>query len=158
MIMVAAVGVAAGLAMGATTVVTWAASVCVALPSLAIGAAILRYRLYDLDRIISRTLAYGLLTLLLGGGYAGVVLGLGQLLGRQSSLVVAGATLALAGAFQPARRGIQQVVDRRFNRRRYDAVRTIEAFAARLRQQIDLDALTAELLTVVEQTVQPRSS
>src|SRR6266545_2530265 len=125
---------------------------------LAVGAAILRYRLYDLDRIISRTLAYGVLTVLLGGGYAGVVLGLGQLLGRQSSLIVAGATLAVAGVFQPARRRIQQVVDRRFNRRRYDAARTIEAFAARLRQQIDLDALTAELLTVIDQTMQPMSS
>src|SRR6266511_3810090 len=124
---------------------------------LAVGAAILRYRLYDLDRIISRTLAYGLLTVLLGGGYAAVVLGLGQLLGRQSSLVVAGATLAVAGMFLPARRRIQQVVDRRFNRRRYDAARTIEAFAARLRQQIDLDALTAELLTVVDRTMQPMS-
>ncbi len=119
------------------------------------GAAILRYRLYDLDRIVSRTLAYGLLTVLLGGGYAGVVLGLGQLLGRDSPLVVAAATLAVAAAFQPARRRIQAVVDRRFNRRRYDAARTIQAFSARLRQQVDLDTLTAELLGVVEQTMQP---
>ena len=88
---------------------------------LATGAAILRYRLYDLDRIVSRTLAYGLLTLLLGGGYALVVLGLGQLLGRDSSLVVAGATLAVAAVFQPARRRVQAAVDRRFNRRRHDA-------------------------------------
>jgi hypothetical protein len=123
---------------------------------LATGAAILRYRLYDLDRIISRTVAYGLLTLLLGGGYAVVVLGLGQLLGRRSSsLVVAGATLAVAALFQPARRRIQQAVDRRFNRRRYDAAHTIEAFSARLRQQVDLDALTSELLAVVEETMQP---
>jgi hypothetical protein len=129
----------------------------VALLPLATGAAILRYRLYDLDRIISRTLAYGLLTVLLGGGYAGVVLGLGQLLGQDSSLVVAGATLAVAGLFQPARRRVQQVVDRRFNRRRYDAARTIEGFSARLRQQVDLDTLTGELLGVVEQTVQPTS-
>jgi hypothetical protein len=83
------------------------------------GSLVVRYRLYDLDRIISRTVAYGLLTLLLGGGYAAVVLGLGQLLGRHSSLVVAGATLAVAGLFQPARRRIQQAVDRRFNRRRH---------------------------------------
>jgi hypothetical protein len=122
---------------------------------VAVGAAILRYRLYDLDRIISRTLAYGLLTVLLGGAYAGMVLGLGQLVGRDSSLLVAGATLAVAAAFQPARRRIQAAVDRRFNRRRYDAARTIGGFNARLRQEIDLDGLTAELLAVVDQTMQP---
>jgi hypothetical protein len=129
-------------------------SLGVALLPLATGAAILRYRLYDLDRIISRTLAYALLTVLLGGGYAAVVLGLGQLLGRDSSLVVAGAT----AAFQPARRRVQELVDRRFNRSRYDAARTITAFAARLRQQVDLDTLTAELLAVVDQTMQPASA
>jgi hypothetical protein len=96
-----------------------------------------------------------LLTVLLGGGYAGVVLGLGQLLGQDSSLVVAGATLAVAAAFQPVRRRIQQAVDRRFNRRRYDAAQTIAAFSARLREEVDLDTLTTELLAVVEQTVQP---
>ena len=93
--------------------------------------------------------------MLLGGGYAGAVLGLGQLLGRRSSLVVAGATLAVAAVFQPARRGVQAAVDRRFNRRRYDAAQTIQAFSARLRQQVDLDTLTAELLAVVDQTMQP---
>jgi hypothetical protein len=139
----------------ATVVVLVALGVCMALLPLVIGAAILRYRLYDLDRIISRTLAYGLLTLLLGGGYALVVLGLGQLLGRDSSLVVAGATLAVAVAFQPARRRVQAVMDRRFNRRRYDAARTVDAFAARLRDQVDLDALHGELLAVVDQTMQP---
>jgi hypothetical protein len=133
----------------------WVAGIYFAILPLAIGAAILRYRLYDLDRIVSRTLAYGLLTLLLGGGYAGLVLGLGQLLGRSSSLAVAGATLAVAAAFQPARHSIQQAVDRRFNRRRYDAAQTIERFSARLRQHIDLDTVTGELLAVVEQTMQP---
>jgi hypothetical protein len=128
---------------------------CVTLLPLATGAAILRYRLYDLDRIISRTLAYGLLTVLLGGGYALVVLGLGQLLGQRSSLVVAGATLAVAALFQPARRRIQRAVDRRFNRRRYDAARTIAAFSARLRQHVDLDTLTGQLLGVVDETMQP---
>jgi hypothetical protein len=130
-------------------------ALCVALLPLATGAAILRYRLYDLDRILSRTLAWGLLTVLLGGGYALAALGLGQLLGRHSSLVVAAATLAVAAAFQPARARVQALVDRRFNRRRYDAARTIAAFSARLRRQVDLDTLTAELLGVVDRTVQP---
>jgi hypothetical protein len=133
-----------------------AVGACVAVLPLATGAAILRYRLYDLDRIISRTLAYGLLTVLLGAGYAAVVLGLGRLLPDSSTLVVAGATLAVAAVFQPARRRIQAVVDRRFNRRRYDAARTVEAFAAHLRGQVDLDALRGELLAVVDQTVQPQ--
>jgi hypothetical protein len=128
---------------------------CLALLPLATGVAILRYRLYDLDQIVSRTLAYGLLTVLLGGTYAGVVLGLGQRLGQDSSLVVAGATLAVAAAFQPARRRIQQAVDRRFNRRRHDAAQTIQAFSARLRDEIDLDPLRTELLAVVDQTMQP---
>ncbi len=149
------VAVTAAVAIGNEGVVAFAADTCVALLPLATGAAILRYRLYDLDRIISRMLAYGLLTVLLGGGYAGVVLGLGQLLGRRSSLTVAGATLAVAVAFHPARRRIQQAVDRRFDRRRYDAARTIRGFSARLRQQVDLDNLSVELLAVVDQTMQP---
>jgi hypothetical protein len=128
---------------------------CLSLLPLATGVAILRYRLYDLDRIISRTLAYGLLSVLLGGAYAGVVLGLGQRLGQDSSLVVAGATLTVAVAFQPARRRIQQTVDRRFNRRRHDAAQTIQAFSARLRDEIELDPLRTELLAVVDQTMQP---
>jgi hypothetical protein len=148
-----------GVVVGATgaVLVVLAAGVCMALLPLAIGAAILRYRLYDLDRIISRTLAYGLLMLLLGGAYAGLVLGLGQLLGRDSSLAVAGATLAVAALFQPARRRIQAAVDRRFNRRRHDAARTIAGFSSRLREQVDLDTLTAEVLAVVDQTMQPTS-
>jgi hypothetical protein len=138
--------------------ITWGGGVCLVLLPLAIGAAVLRYRLYDLDRIISRTLAYGILTVLLGGCYAGVVLVLGQLLGHDSSLVVAAATLAVAAAFQPARRRVQAEVDRRFNRRRYDAARTIAAFSTRLREQVDLDTLSAELLAVVDRTMQPASA
>jgi hypothetical protein len=134
---------------------SWFTVLCLAFLPLATGAAILRYRLYDLDRIVSRTVAYGLLSVLLGGGYVLAVLVLGELLGRDSSLVVAGATLAVAALFQPARRRIQQAVDRRFNRRRYDAARTIAGFSARLREEVDLDTLTAELLAVVEQTMQP---
>jgi hypothetical protein len=153
-----AVGVLLSLAVGGTAagILFDVAFDCfLVVPPVAVGAAVLRYRLYDLDRIVSRTLAFGLLTLLLGGGYALVVLGLGQLLGRDSPLVVAGATLAVAAAFQPARRRIQAVVDRRFNRRRHDAARIIEGFGARLRDQVDLDTLTTDLLAVVDQTIQP---
>jgi hypothetical protein len=84
-----------------------------------------------------------------------VVLGLGRFLPQDSSLVVASATLAVAAVFQPARRRVQQTVDRRFNRRRHDAAQTIAAFGGRLRQQVDLDSLSAELLAVVEETMQP---
>jgi hypothetical protein len=126
---------------------------------VAAGIAILRYRLYDIDRLINRTLVYGLLTALLGGVYAGAVLVLGQLFGGVGrdppSWAVAGATLAVAALFQPARRRIQQVVDRRFNRHKYDAAKTIQAFSTRLRDQVDLGTLSSELLAVVDQTVQP---
>jgi hypothetical protein len=92
---------------------------------------------------------------LLGLCYAGVVLGLGRLLPEGSSLVVAAATLAVAAVFQPLRRRVQAVVDRRFNRRRHDAAQTIAAFGTRLRDQVDLDALHGELLAVANQTMQP---
>jgi hypothetical protein len=141
-----------GIAPNWTSAIIFPALLC---PPLAVAVAVLRYRLYDLDRVISRTLTYGLLTVLLGLGYAAVVLGLGRLVGQSSSLVVAAATLAVAAAFQPARRRVQALVDRRFNRRRYDATGTVEAFATRLRDQVDLDALHTELLAVVDQTVQP---
>jgi hypothetical protein len=129
----------------------------------AIGIAVLRHRLYDIDRLLNRTLVYGLLTAVLGLAYATAVFVLnsvlfGTMLGaasRQSSLAVASSTLAVAALFQPARRRIQAMVDRRFNRRRYDAARTVEVFSARLHDQIDLDSLTSELLTVVDQTVEP---
>jgi len=126
-----------------------------------VGMAVLRYRLYDIDRLINRTLVYGLLTALLGLVYAGAVLVIGQLFGvgrDPPSWAVAGATLAVAALFQPARRRIQAIVDRRFNRRRYDAARTVERFSARLRDEVDLNTLSAELLTVVNQTMQPTQS
>jgi hypothetical protein len=129
-----------------------------ALIPVAIGIAILRYRLYDIDRLIRRTLVYGLLTALLSAVYAGLVLSLeevfGGIGGQPPSWAVAGATLAVAALFQPARRRIQAVVDRRFNRRKYDAAETIDAFGARLRDQIDLDTVSTELLAVVDQTMQ----
>jgi hypothetical protein len=157
LVALAGVVVLAGLALGVAdiTQLSWALGLCLATLPLATGAAVLRYRLYDIDRIVSRTVAYGLLTLVLGGGYAAVALVLGQLLGRDSSLAVAGATLAVAALFQPARRRVQQAVDRRFNRRRHDATQTIAAFGARLRDQVELDTLTAEVLAVVDQTMQP---
>ena len=129
---------------------------------VAAGIAILRYRLYEIDRLINRTLVYGLLTALLAGVYGGVVLILGQLFGgvgeRTPSWAVAGATLAVAALFQPARRRIQAVVDRRFNRRKYNAARTVEAFSARLRDEVDLDTLSAEMLAVVDRTMQPTTA
>jgi hypothetical protein len=143
------------IVVGRVNLGAWASVVGVTFLPLATGAAILRYRLYDLDRIVSRTVAYGLLTVLLGAGYAAVVLGLGRLLPEGSSLVVAAATLTVAAVFQPLRRRVQQVVDRRFNRRRHDADRVVAAFGARLRDQVDLEHLTGELLAVVDQTMQP---
>jgi hypothetical protein len=126
---------------------------------VAAGIAILRYRLYDIDRLINRTLVYGLLTALLGGVYAGAVLVLGQLFGGVGrdppSWAVAGATLAVAALFQPVRRRIQVVVDRRFNRRKYNTAQTIQAYSTRLRDQVDLDTLSTELLAVVDQTMEP---
>ena len=126
---------------------------------VAVAVAILRHRLYDIDRLINRTLVYGLLTVLLAGVYAGAVLLLGQMFGGVTedppSWTVAGATLAVAALFQPARRRIQAAVDRRFNRRKYNAAKTVEALSTRLRDEIDLNALSAELLAVAHQTMQP---
>jgi hypothetical protein len=145
--------------LGNATLNALADLVAVAALSAAILVAILKYRLYDIDRLINRTLVYGLLTALLAGVYAGAALVLGQLFGGVGrdppSWAVAGATLAVAALFQPARQRIQAAVDRRFNRRKYDAARTVEAFSARLRDEVDLDTLSAELLAVVDQTVQP---
>jgi hypothetical protein len=139
-----------------------ASAVPIVVLPVAAGIAILRYRLYDIDRLINRTLVYGLLTALLAGVYAGAVLILGQLFGGVArdppSWAVAGATLAVAALFQPARRRIQAVVDRRFNRRKYNTAQTIEAFSARLRDQVDLDTLSAEVLAVVDQTMQPTTA
>jgi hypothetical protein len=122
---------------------------------VAIAVAVLRYRLWDLDRLVSRTVTYALVTALLVLPYLAILPAVTRLAGDAGSLAVAAATLAAVAVFQPLRRRVQDLIDRGFNRRRYDAARTMEAFAARLREQVDLDALSAELLAVVEQTVAP---
>ncbi|CAN5152829.1 hypothetical protein BH18CHL2_BH18CHL2_02750 [soil metagenome] len=129
-----------------------------ALLPVAIGIAILRYRLYDIDLLINRTLVYGALSALLAATYFGAVVLLGALLrpfAAESELAVAGSTLAVVVLFAPLRSRIQRLVDERFYRSKYDAARTLDAFSARLRDQVDLDALEREVLGVVGQTVQP---
>jgi MFS family permease len=126
---------------------------------LAIGIALLRYRLWDIDVLINRTLVYGLLTLILALVYAGLVFGgealLVGVIGQSNGIVIVGSTLIVAVLFQPLRHRIQQVIDRRFNRRKYDAAKTLAAFSATLRNEVDLDQLSEELLAVVQETMQP---
>ena len=121
----------------------------------AVGIAILKYRLYDIDRLISRTLGYAIVTGLLVGLYVGLVLLATQVFHVHTPVAVAASTLAAAALFSPLRRRVQRMVDRRFNRVRYDADQTVAAFAARLRGAADLDAVRSDLLTVVNATVEP---
>jgi uncharacterized protein (DUF697 family) len=128
------------------------------LSPVAVGMAVLRYRLYDIDRIVSRTVSYAVVTALLGGMYvAGVFLLTPAVsgIGGGSQAAVAASTLGVAVAFGPVRRRVQGVVDRRFNRARYDAQRTVEAFAAQVRSALDLDELAGELASVTPRTVEP---
>jgi len=126
---------------------------------ISIGIAVLRYRLYDIDRIISRTVSYAFVTACLVGAYVGLVVVFDEatrpLTGR-SDLAVAASTLIVAALFVPIRRRVQSAVDRRFNRHRYDAAQTIEAFSARLRDEIDIHTLAAEIRDVVGRTMQPQ--
>ena len=125
-----------------------------ALP-VGIGVGILKYRLYEIDRIISRTLAYALVTGLLVGVYAGLVLLATDVLALASPVAVAASTLVAAALFSPLRRRVQRVVDRRFNRARYDADKTVAAFAARLKDAVDLDTVRDDLSSVVHQALEP---
>jgi hypothetical protein len=125
---------------------------------VAAGIAILRYRLYEIDRIVNRAVVYGAATAGLAGLYFGLVVALQQIFSSfagGSDLAIAGSTLAVAALFRPARRWIQGLVDRRFYRHRYDAQRTLDAFAARLREEVDLAQLGSELRSVVAETMQP---
>jgi hypothetical protein len=125
-----------------------------ALP-LSMGVAIMRYRLYDIDRIVSRTLAYAIVTGLLVGVYAGIVLLATQVLRFHSSVAVATSTLVAAALFNPVRHRVQHMVDRRFNRARYDADQTVASFAARLKDAVDLDTVHADLTGVIQAALEP---
>lgn len=125
---------------------------------VAVAVAVLRYRLYDIDRLISRTVSYAILTGLLVAVYAGLVTVATRLVHSKDSLVIAGSTLAVAALFQPLRSRVQHAVDRRFNRTKYDAERTIEAFSRRLRAEVDLETVRNDLLAVVGTVLQPAAA
>jgi hypothetical protein len=119
------------------------------------GVAVFKYRLLDIDRILSRTLSYVIVTGLLVGVYAGLVLLATRVMDVHTPVAVAAATLAAAALFSPVRRRVQRAVDRRFNRARYDADRTVAAFAARLQDAVDLDTVRGDLLAAVHQALEP---
>ena len=154
----AAVIVVAGLTsalIASTNLQNTVSSGAIALVPMAIGIAVLRYRLYDIDRIISRTVAYAIITGLLVGIYAGLVLLATHVVGLRTPVAVAAATLAAAALFSPVRRRVQRTVDRRFNRVRYNTEATVAAFAARLKDAVDLDAVCDDLASVVQTAMEP---
>ena len=147
--------VVASFGISSTSVVGEILGIGLAALPVGIGVGILKYRLYEIDRIISRTLAYAIVTGLLVGVYAGLVLLATQVLQFHSSVAVAISTLTAAALFNPLRRRVQHAVDHRFNRARYDADQTVTAFAARLKDAIDLDSVRADLAAVVENALEP---
>jgi hypothetical protein len=154
----AGLAVAAGHPFGHSVfgqILSGVGSVAILAVPACMGVAILKYRLYDIDRIISRTLAYAIITGLLVGVYAGLVLLATQVLGLHGTVAVAAATLAAAALFTPVRRRVQRIVDRRFNRARYNAELTAAAFASRLQDAVDLDMIRGDLAAVVQQALEP---
>jgi hypothetical protein len=141
-----------GVILGSTFGVGWFG--VAALP-ISMGVAILKFRLYEIDRIISRTLAYAIVTGLLVGVYAGLVLLATHVLSVHSTVAVAAATLAAAALFNPLRRRVQHLVDRRFNRARYDADRIVTAFASRLKDEVDLDSIRDDLAGAAQRALEP---
>ncbi len=154
------VGFASALALGDARSPLWQAVsivgyMAVAALPLAIGIGILKYRLYEIDRLISRTISYTILTAMLAGVFVGIVVLMTDVLPLSSPVAVAASTLAAAALFAPLRRRTQRLIDRRFNRTRYDAQATVAAFSGRLRDSIDSDAISGELLRVIEKTIAP---
>jgi hypothetical protein len=147
--------IAASLGFSSTSIVGEILGIGLAALPVGIGVGILKYRLYEIDRIISRTLAYAIVTGVLVGVYAGLVLLATQVLGFHSSVAVAVSTLAAAALFNPLRRWVQRTVDRRFNRARYDADQTVTAFAARLKDAVDLDSIRDDLAATVAKALEP---
>jgi hypothetical protein len=147
--------IAVSLGFSSTSVVGEILGIGLAALPVGIGVGILKYRLYDVDRIISRTLAYAIVTGLLVGVYAGLVLLATRVLPLSSPVAAAASTLAAAALFSPLRRRVQRAVDRRFNRARYDADQTVAAFAARLKDAVDLDTVRDDLAGAVHQALEP---